>query len=447
MNLNRTIRVQCPKCSTAYQATVTVIIDTSQNVFAKDLLLSGQLNVATCPNCQVESTIAVHLVYHDPQASKLITFAPLGIGLNQTESNRILDALLKDVAKTLAQGQDTSYFFRPTQVHAMAELVQTVLAADGITPLMVEQQQLRSRLVMMFLQSDDDALIDLVKQYDSQLDEGFFQMLTVAIQHLATQGNLEVAEHLAHVQRTIAENSMVGRKILGAVAVTEQKINHVANLLKALGDNPSQSSLMQIVLSIADDEEQLHAFIGLAYPLFDETFFEQITTEMSAEWAERIRQVKQSIEDRNLQQIKHRLSFLQQLLVDDDPERLMQAGGIYLDKLFIELLQQLRQTNPPEIADRILQIEKIALKIMDARMTPEMRYLSELLDAESDVQIHSLLQKALNEFGVKFLSVLEDMAQAYSENGEEDVAEQVLVFRQVADTIWEQHNDSPTNVI
>jgi hypothetical protein len=33
------------------------------------------------------------------------------------------------------------------------------------------------------------------------------------------------------------------------------------------------------------------------------------------------------------------------------------------------------------------------------------------------------------------------MAKAYRENGEGDVAEQLVVFRQIADTIWEQHND------
>ena len=206
MNLNRTIPVQCPKCATAYQVTVTVIVDTSHNPFAKDLLLSGQLNVVRCPHCQLESAVAVPLVYHDSHSAKLITFAPVAIGLNQTESNRILDALMKDVAKTLAQEQDTSYFFRPTHVGTMAELVHAVLAADGITAGMVEQQQLRSRLVMMFLQCDEDSLIELVKQYNSQLDEGFFQMLTVAIQQLVTQGNVEVAEHLTEVQQTIAQH-------------------------------------------------------------------------------------------------------------------------------------------------------------------------------------------------------------------------------------------------
>ena len=441
MNLNRTIPVQCPKCATAYQVTVTVIVDTSHNPFAKDLLLSGQLNVVRCPHCQLESAVAVPLVYHDSHSAKLITFAPVAIGLNQTESNRILDALMKDVAKTLAQEQDTSYFFRPTHVGTMAELVQAVLAADGITAGMVEQQQLRSRLVMMFLQCDEDSLIELVKQYNSQLDEGFFQMLTVAIQQLVTQGNVEVAEHLTQVQQTIAQHSTVGRKILGDLALTDQKVQQVASLLNTLGDSPSQSALMQVVLAISDDVEQLHAFVGLAHPLFDEAFFQQVATEISAELAQQIREMKESVENHHRQQIKHRLSFLQQLIVDDDPERLMRAGGIYLDRLFMELLQQLQQTNTAEIADKLSQIEKIALKIMDARMTPEMRYLSQLLDAETDAQIHSLLQKAVQDFGVKFLGVLDDMAKAYRDNGEGDVAEQLVVFRQIADTIWEQHND------
>ena len=447
MNPNRTIPVQCPKCSTAYHVTVTVMVDTAHNLFAKDLLLSGQLNAATCPNCQLESTIAVPLVYHDRLSPKLITFAPIAIGLNQQESNRILEALLKEVATTLEPGRDTAYFFRPTHVGTMAELVQTILATDGITPEMIEQQQLRSRLVMMFLQTDEESLIELVKQYNSQLDEGFFQMLAVAIQQLSAQGNLEIADHLAHVQHVIAENSTIGRKILDDLAVTEQKLQQVARLLQSLGDNPNQTALMEIASTVADDEEQLHAFVGLAHPLFNEVFFQQVADEINSELAEHIRHLKEVIENQNRQQITHRLSFLQQLIVSDDPARLMQTGGLYLDKLFIELLQQVQQANSPEIADKLSQIKEIALRMMDARMTPEMRYVSELLDAESDEQVHLLLQRALKEMGEVFLSVLDEMAKAYHENGELEIAEQILVFRQIGDVIWEQHNDSPTNVM
>ncbi|MGV2435511.1 MAG UNVERIFIED_CONTAM: hypothetical protein LVT10_12045 [Anaerolineae bacterium] len=75
----------------------------------------------------------------------------------------------------------------------MAELVHAVLAADGITAGMVEQQQLRSRLVMMFLMWM--RIRSSSSLYNSQLDEGYFQMLTVAIQQLVTQGNVEITKH------------------------------------------------------------------------------------------------------------------------------------------------------------------------------------------------------------------------------------------------------------
>ncbi len=44
-------QITCPNCGTPYSAEVHQIIDVGRQPELKQMLLSGQLNVAVCPSC------------------------------------------------------------------------------------------------------------------------------------------------------------------------------------------------------------------------------------------------------------------------------------------------------------------------------------------------------------------------------------------------------------
>src|SRR5215204_5887438 len=63
----RGAQIRCPSCSTPYVVPVFTIIDFGANPELRAPMLSGQINVAACPNCGAGGPLGAPLMIHDPE--------------------------------------------------------------------------------------------------------------------------------------------------------------------------------------------------------------------------------------------------------------------------------------------------------------------------------------------------------------------------------------------
>ena len=155
--------IQCPNCGQPFSMPVEQIIDVGRDPAAKARLLAGQVNVAHCPNCGFRVALGTPLAYHDPAHELLLTFVPMDLGLNKQDQERAIGSLVNAVMNSIPNEQRRGYLFQPKSVLTMQGLIEAILAADGVTPEMLEAQRAKVRLAETLLQTDIEQLPGLVK--------------------------------------------------------------------------------------------------------------------------------------------------------------------------------------------------------------------------------------------------------------------------------------------
>ena len=73
-------RINCPNCRQPILADIEQLFDVGQDATAKQRILSGAFNIASCPNCGFNGMVATPLVYHDPDKGLLLTYFPPELG-------------------------------------------------------------------------------------------------------------------------------------------------------------------------------------------------------------------------------------------------------------------------------------------------------------------------------------------------------------------------------
>ena len=106
--------VRCSSCSVPSQAEIRTVIDTKHDPQGKMLLLSGQLNSFTCPNCGTLNTVKTPILYHDAEKELLIAFIPQEIGIQKNmDEEKIVGDLLNELTSALPKEEFRGYMFNP----------------------------------------------------------------------------------------------------------------------------------------------------------------------------------------------------------------------------------------------------------------------------------------------------------------------------------------------
>ncbi|MEM6283151.1 MAG: CpXC domain-containing protein, partial [Chloroflexota bacterium] len=341
MLTTKTIAFSCPACGVQSTAPVTTIIDPTENPEAKSQLLAGQLNVVQCPNCGTRSTAATPLLYHDAENELLITFVPMQLNMDDKESEKVIGTLMNEVTKSLEGKMIKGYIFQPRRALTIQGLIEQVLEADGVTPEMMSEQKERSRLVQTFLQTDPASYAALVAEHDDKLDMQFFQTMTIIAQRYMQEGRMELAEQVLMVQQRIAELSTVGKELIQQSEQQDSMVREIAEKLQAMGTSPTPADVVALVQPYAEDEARLQAFVGLARPIFDYAFFQELTGVIDgtpeAERAplENLRnslaEYTQAVDQQAQMQMQAAANVLRQILQSPDPQAAIAANLQLID--------------------------------------------------------------------------------------------------------------------
>lgn len=438
--------IPCMQCRQPFRASFQNLVDANQDPQAKMLLLTGQLNMAQCPNCGTPNTIMTPLVYHDPTKELLITFVPMELNLSKEAQEKAIGDLVKTVTSELPQGGFKAYLLQPRQALTMQGLIDQVLQADGVTPEMMEAQRSRVRLIETLLEADDSNLPALVQQNDAQIDSQFMQTITLLAQRMLQEGRQALAERLVMMQNQIVELSSFGQQLMERARVQEAVIEQVAEDVNALGEEADRPDFMRLAIQYAESEERLQALVGLVRPAFDYQFFQELQVHIGQAAAddrpklealrEKLLELTALADQQTRAALQDAATLLQALVNSDNPQEMIAANLPLIDVTFMQVLsaniQEAQRRGDSRMGDRLKMIYNTIVAALQANMPPELQFINDVLSAHSPEAAQELIAQRIHEFDGELLGAIDVVQDQLAEQNDPALLERLNLLRQHA---------------
>lgn len=438
----QTVPVTCPNCNNRFVSPVLAIIDVTQNPEAKALFLSGQINVAVCPQCGHAGMLSTPLVYHDPEKELFLTFVPSELGLAEMEQQRIVGELTNRVLSALPAEQRKGYLLRPQNFLRLESMVEAILEADGITKEMLEAQRAKTDLLARLLRTtDENARRVIVQENDTQIDYQFFQILTLNIEIAQAEGQEQTVQQLLALREQLLDWTTIGRE----TASREQAI-------KELGTEITREGLLDKLVKAALVEEQakIETMVAVARSAIDYAFYQQLTERIeTAENAgdthqvETLKALRETILDlvaqidAEIQQAAEQAAqLLHTILQSDDLEQAVRANLPRIDDLFLNVLAMnldaAERAGRSEDTEKLQQIGNILMKLIEESQPPEVQLVNKLLTAEYPDGTQALLEENHQQITSELLEIIQLVGQDLAQSGREEAARHLAQVREQA---------------
>jgi len=205
-------RINCPNCRQPIVADIEQLFDVGVEPSAKQKLLSGLANVAQCPHCGFQGSVATPVIYHDPDKELLLSYFPPEVGLPRNEQERLIGGLINKVVNNLPQEKRKGYLLRPQTMLTFQGLLERILEADGITREMIQAQQAKLNLLQRLLNASGDPRIEILRNEDELIDAEFFALLSRLLETSIASNDRATAQALADLQKQILPETTFGRQ-------------------------------------------------------------------------------------------------------------------------------------------------------------------------------------------------------------------------------------------
>ena len=441
----QTVPVTCPSCGNRFVSPVLTAIDAGQDPEAKAMFLSGQINVAACPQCGHAGMLSTPLVYHDPDKELLFTYVPAELGLPEMEQQRLIGDLTNRMMSSLPPEQRKGYLLRPQSFLRLEAMVEAVLEADGITPEMLEAQRAKTDLLDRLMRAtSDDSRRAIVRENDEQLDYEFFQILTLNIELAQANAQEEAVGQLLELRRQLLELTTAGRQ----VAAREDAIREV-------GPELTREGLLEklVEASRAGEDTKVETMIAIGRPAVDYVFYQQLTALIEAEdekgnareadelktLRERVLDVTAQV-DAQLQRATERANqLLQQVLASEDLETSARSHLDQIDDLFLNALalnlQAAEQAGRADEAQRLQQLGDILMRLIQESQPPELQFINNLLTAAYPDGTQALLEENRQQIDDRMLELMRLVEDDLTQSGRVELAQRLAEIRKRAASI------------
>ncbi len=264
------IGVNCPNCGTPFPAQLFTIVDVGQDPVLKNVLLAGQLNVASCPRCGAGGALTTPLLYHDPENKFLGVYVPEQVSVN--DQQKVIGDLSRRLMDGLPQEDRRGYMLTPKQFLSYQSMLEAILEFEGVTREMMDKQRRQLQLIEQGLVAlqDPEGLRLLAKESDADFDDQFFSLLTMVTDSAASGGDMEAARELVELRERLIELTTWGEGVKRQRAAVAQ-----------LKPETTREDLLNMVVA-ANDPRVAEALVLAARQLVDYSFFEALTRRIDA---------------------------------------------------------------------------------------------------------------------------------------------------------------------
>ena len=438
----QTAPVNCPSCGNRFVTPMLTVIDAGQNPELKAVFLSGQVNIAVCPQCGHAGMLSSPLVYHDPEKELLFTFAPAEADLSQPDRERLIGDLTNQVISALPPEQRKGYLLQPRTFLRLEGLIEAILQADGITPEMLEAQRAKAALLERLLSAtSEEARQAIVRENDGQIDYEFFQLLTLNIELAQREGQEEAAGQLLGLRSQLLDWTTLGQE----VAAREEAI-------RSLGDQVTREELLDKVVeaALAGEEAKVETMVAVARPVIDYIFSQQLTSRIEAaegagdsDRAEKLKTLRETTLDltaqidAEIQQATEQASRdLQEILASDDLEQAIRANPGRIDEFFLNALAAnlaaAEQAGRTDDVQKLRQVSDIIMQLIQESQPPEVQLINQLLATDYPEGSQALLDENQEWVNAELLEFMSLMGEDLSESGREELSQKLDQVREQA---------------
>jgi len=441
------VSLRCSSCGQAFPAPVRTIIDAQNDPQGKSLLLADSLNRFRCPHCGHLNQVVTPLLYHDPAKQLFIAYIPMEVSMQTRQpEEKIVGDLINEFTRSLPQGAFKAYMFNPKRALTLQGVIDQVLQADGITQEALNEQKRRVELIQQLAEARDaQSLIKIIQDNDAMIDLPFFQTLVMMAQRLAEQGQQETATRLASLQEALLAFSTYGQQLEQQQQAQEATVREVAEAIQAMGERASLADLVSLALSYVGDSTRLQALVSLLRPALDQRFFNELTRRISqaaASEREEMEQVRdqllqyiQTIDQQQEQGVGQLVEFLQMVVNSPEPEALLEANIEMVSGDMMGILQANLQEAERRGDQRALQllmrVYNKCVEILQAQMSPELRFINDLLNAPDPDSMQTLVRQHKASFQPQALADTLDMVtEVLEDRGQPAALDRLATIRQ-----------------
>lgn len=418
------VQLTCPACGTNFRTGIYTIIDVTQQPELKQLLLGGQLNLAVCPNCGAASMLGAPLVYHDADKQLCLVYFPQELNARPEEQERFIGDSTQVLMSSLPPNASRGYLLTPRRFISLASLIDAILEADGIPREVLEQQRRRVDLISQLASAleNEQQLARLVEQHQQDLNYEFFATLSAFIDASAQQKQDESVQMLTHLRDKLVE--LTGLSI-------EQ-------------EGEADADLEDVIQRLEQaSEEELEEVIAELRPAIDYTFFQSWTMRIEAliregqqdearRLTDRRARILEAIErmDKEAQAMfEAGAGVLREVLAAPDTKAALEAAGDKIDEAFMLVLSAniaaAQRAGQSDAVARLEEIGQLATEVFNERLTPEERFINELLMAETPQESTRLLRQNAAQVTPDFVKHLNEMADDYEQRGPKEVTDRL----------------------
>lgn len=407
-------RINCPNCHQPMVADIDQLFDIGQDPSLKQKFLSGMFNLARCPSCGYQGILATPIVYHDPDKELLLSYFPAELGLPVNEQERMIGPMITQVMNNLPQEKRKAYLFSPRTMLTLQSMIEAVLEADGITKEMLEAQQQKLRLIQQLASAKTaEAMTELAKQEDAQIDGEMFTLLSRLIEASMASGDEGSARRLSEVQKALLSSTTFGKQI----AEQSKEVEAAIKSLQAKGEKITRDELLDLILE-APNDLQLSVIVSMARPGLDYEFFAKLSGRIDrargeektrleglrAQLLEMTQAMDKQVEERMAQAHKLVDSLLQAADLKQAIGKALPAIDEFFLKAIEEELATSRKMGDLERSAKLSQIQQI---IEEASAPPaEIALIQEMLEAPNEDSVRKMIEEHKEQITSEFLDLL-----------------------------------------
>jgi hypothetical protein len=441
-------RMNCPNCRQPILADIDQLFDVGTDPEIKQKFLSGMFNIAQCPQCRYQGSLATPIVYHDPAKELLLTYYPPELGMPINEQERIIGPLITKVMNNLPQEKRKAYLLRPQTMLTLQSMVEKVLEADGITKEMLQAQQLRLSLIQRLMTStSEEAIAEIIKQEDALMDADFFNLLSRLVQASLAGGDQESAQQLSSLQNVLLASTTFGHK----VQEQNKEIEAAVRSLQEAGEELTREKLLDLVIK-APNDLQLSVMVSMARPGMDYEFFRLLSEridrargdgrERLIELRERLLEMTRAVDQQMEERAGHARKNLKTLLEASDIRQATTQNLPMIDEFFVQALSEemdaARKSGDLERIGKLGQIQQVLEEA--STPPPELALIQELLEIPNEIEMKKQLEAHRAELTPEFLEILTQLVAKTESTDEPELNQRLQIIYQQALRITMQAN-------
>ncbi len=432
-------QITCPNCHTPYPAQVFQLLDVGQQPEIKEYILSGQLNMAVCPNCGASGQISTPLVYHDPANELFMTFVPPEMHMDHIQREQIIGSMVRQIMEATPMAQRKAYMLQPQVILTFQTFMENILETEGITKEMIARQRQQSELLGKLANADSDVRDYLVKENMKLLDEQFFAMLQQIIDYAAQANDDEQMVKLTNLRAKLMVGTPVGKEI----EKRQIALHAFSRDAKAQGGGVSADLLLKHILINQNDDAIIDALVMMGQDALKYEFFQQFSAEIEKVeksgdlvQAQRLLDIRtrlvaiyDEMRERSNQMMAEAAATLKMILEAEDMQTAVAENFQRLDDAFmyflISRINQADEAGNAKQAAQLRQIQETIVAVADAQVPPEIRLLNQMLEAPTDAEREQILDENPQLVSLEMLQVMDAVQQQIEQQGQLDILENV----------------------